>query len=102
MCDLDVSGVPGIGKTLCVKKVAQEVCLSYKASYIYTNALTVKRPIDIFKVIHYEMTKQKLESNEALYQLGKVHIMQITTLRRISRWTDSTSSRACASTIKMS
>lgn len=65
--EIDVSGVPGIGKTLCVKKVAEQVCKELKASYIYTNALTVKRPMDIFKVIHYEMTRQRLDSNEALY-----------------------------------
>ena len=94
-----MSGVPGIGKTLCVKKVAQEVCAELKASYIYTNALTVKRPIDIFKVIHYEMTKQKLESNEALYQLGKPRSMQTTTSRKIRSWKDSTSLIASASTI---
>jgi hypothetical protein len=47
------------------------VCLEKKASYIYTNALTIKRPMDIFKVIHYEMTKEKLDANEALYELGR-------------------------------
>jgi Cdc6-like AAA superfamily ATPase len=49
--------VPGIGKTLCVKKVAQRICEANKARFIYTNALTIKRPIEIFKVIHYEMTR---------------------------------------------
>jgi Cdc6-like AAA superfamily ATPase len=55
-----VSGVPGIGKTLCVKDVAQKVCERGKAKLIYVNALTIKKPIDIFKVIHYEMTRKKL------------------------------------------
>lgn len=44
--------------------------------------------MDIFKVIHYEMTKQKLESSEALYQLGKTHSMQITTSKRDKSYRD--------------
>ena len=62
--------MPGIGKTLCVKDVAKKACEGKRAKVIYVNALTIKRPLDIFKVIHYEMTKTRLESINAMYELG--------------------------------
>lgn len=38
--------------------------------HIYTNALTLRKQQDIYKVIYYEMTKKMIDPNMALIYLS--------------------------------
>ena len=62
--NLDISGIPGIGKTLCVKNVIEEFQRGAKTTkrqfqYCYLNAMKIKRPHDIFKSLYLELTSHK-------------------------------------------
>ena len=61
MCKIDISGVPGIGKTLCVSRVMDKVTEKYKKSfkYVYINSMKIKKAHDIFRLLYVELTSPK-------------------------------------------
>lgn len=69
---VDVSGWPGLGKTLCVKEVWSKLKEKYRNrhKFIYINAMIIQNKKDIFKLIFYSMTKLTKSTDSALYILG--------------------------------
>ena len=67
--NVDISGVPGIGKTLCVKNIINkfqankgEAKLHFK--YVYLNAMRIKKAHDIFKTLYVELTSHKERNSQ--------------------------------------
>ena len=55
---LDISGVPGIGKTLCVKDITEKIIKDSGPANIsiYLNAMIIKNPNDIFRALFTKLT----------------------------------------------
>ena len=63
--------MPGIGKTLCVKEIMDELQNQKDGSsqFIYLNAMQLKHPKDIFKALYAKLTGKITTSNSAFYLL---------------------------------
>ena len=73
---VDISGTPGIGKTLCVKEIMKKIQdketsigHSSRSKFIYLNAMTIKYQMDIFKALYANLTGKRVDSKAALYHL---------------------------------
>ena len=77
-CEVDIAGQPGIGKTLCVKELLGKVKDEFGDSVmtIYTNALCLKRPVEIFRSIYFEVfgTGGSIDPYTAMYRLSKLFL----------------------------
>ena len=86
---VDISGVPGIGKTLCVKEVLERIKSEYSDSVIgiYTNALNIKRPIEIFRSIYYHLFQKEgsIDPYKAMYKLSNYVLIKMNCLRGVLR-----------------
>lgn len=78
---LYISGVPGTGKTLCVREVmrrmAQEQLDANVAEYDYyeVNCLQLESPKDIFVEIWYQMSGEKLNATASRNALNEVFLL---------------------------
>jgi Cdc6-like AAA superfamily ATPase len=72
LINLDISGVPGIGKTLCVKEATNKLKQKNNKSmkFAYVNAYHIKNQRDIFKTILYELTGISHDATAAMYVLS--------------------------------
>lgn len=83
MFDIDISGSPGIGKTLSVNTAFNKFFESRdKTKYdknvkrIFINAMNLKYPADIYKNIYYQLfgteSKKKISPEQALHSLDGI------------------------------
>lgn len=77
---LDVSGVPGIGKTASVMKVVKEMTKTrkMKAMAYYVNAMQLKTPEGVYKYLLFNMFGVvKRRGMDVLGELSKQFVIQI-------------------------
>jgi Cdc6-like AAA superfamily ATPase len=65
----DISGVPGVGKTVAVNEIIrkQKLCLNkQKVKFGFINAMTLKRPSDIYNIILNIIQGEEVDKKKGL------------------------------------
>lgn len=69
--ELDISGVPGIGKTACVLEIVEELKKDWKFVFIPLNGLKLSKPSIVYSQLYQNVFGQSSSSETACKLLGK-------------------------------